>query len=86
MPTISTFFGIAIRMYFDEHGVPHFHAYYGEHSAVFEIQTLQVLEGSLPRRAQSLVREWAQAHRQELMVNWVRAEEHRALNKISPLE
>jgi hypothetical protein len=28
MPTISVFLGIAIRMYYDEHGVPHFHAHY----------------------------------------------------------
>ena len=37
MPTISMFYGIAIRMYFapDEHNPPHFHAYYGEHQASF---------------------------------------------------
>jgi hypothetical protein len=33
MPTISRFFGIAIRMYYDDHDPPHFHAYYGEESA-----------------------------------------------------
>jgi hypothetical protein len=26
VPTISRFFGIVISMYFQEHGVPHFHA------------------------------------------------------------
>ena len=43
MPTISTFFGIFIRMYFDEHSPSHFHAYYGDHSAAIEIETLRVL-------------------------------------------
>ena len=26
MPVISTFFGIVIRMFYREHGLPHFHA------------------------------------------------------------
>ena len=26
MPVISTYFGILIRMYYKEHGPPHFHA------------------------------------------------------------
>jgi hypothetical protein len=29
MPEISRFFGIVIRMYFDDHDPPHFHARYG---------------------------------------------------------
>ena len=47
MPTISMFFGIAIRMYFDEHGPPHFHAYYGGDGAVISIGTLEVTEGQI---------------------------------------
>ena len=31
MPTLSIFFGIVIRMYFDDHPPPHFHAIYGEY-------------------------------------------------------
>jgi len=31
MPEISRFFGIIIRMYFNDHVPPHFHAHYGEH-------------------------------------------------------
>jgi hypothetical protein len=30
MPTICTFFGIVIQMFWREHGPPHFHAIYGE--------------------------------------------------------
>ena len=29
MPELSRFYGIVIRMYYDDHGPPHFHAYYG---------------------------------------------------------
>ena len=43
MPTISKFFGISIRMYYDDHPPPHFHAYYAEDSAKIEIATLGVI-------------------------------------------
>ncbi len=86
MPTISRFFGILIRMYYDDHGLPHFHAHYGNHAAKIEIETLRLTEGKLPRRALGLVLEWAAEHRDELLENWRLAEEHRPLNQIIPLE
>jgi len=86
MPTICVFFGIVIRMYYDEHIPPHFHAYYGESSAVIEIETLRLRDGSLPKRAMALVLEWAQEHRSELMNNWQLAKNHQPLEKIAPLE
>ncbi len=86
MLTISQFFGIIIRMYYGDHRPPHFHAYYGEHEAVFSIETLEMLEGSLPRRARALVLEWAAEHRQELMEDWRLAEQHQPLRQIQPLE
>lgn len=48
MPTISEFFGILIRMYYDDHNPPHFHAYYGAFEAIITIDTLEVLEGTYP--------------------------------------
>jgi hypothetical protein len=86
MPTISVFFGIVIRMYYDDHGPPHFHVYYGEYAAVINIDTLELRDGRLPRRAMSMVTVWAQAHRAELKANWARAEMHQALQRIEPLE
>ena len=65
MPTISTFFGILIQMYWREHGPPHFHAIYGEHEAVIDIRELRVVRGRLPRRALAMVIEWALDHRDE---------------------
>ena len=72
MPVIARFYGIVIKMYFSqsEHGVPHFHAIYGEYNAVFDIQTLEMLEGDLPARAQRLVREWSAQYQQELLRMW----------------
>lgn len=72
MPVIARFYGILIKMYFSqsEHGVPHFHAIYGEFNAVFDIQTLEMIEGDLPSRAQRLVRDWGSQYQSELLQMW----------------
>ncbi len=44
-------------MFFKEHGVAHFHARYGGQIAVFAVESLELLRGELPRRADRLVRE-----------------------------
>jgi hypothetical protein len=50
MPVIARFYGIAVKMYFREHGTAHFHALYGESSGVFEVSTLEMIEGDLPSK------------------------------------
>ena len=47
MPTISYFFGIAIRIYFNEHPPPHFHALYGDDVGQVEIATGKLINGRL---------------------------------------
>jgi hypothetical protein len=86
MPTISQFFGILIRIYYDEHNPPHFHAYYGEYEAQISIDTLEVIVGKLPKRALALVLEWAAEHRDELRKDCELAEQHKPLDPIEPLE
>ncbi len=51
MPTISVFFGILIRMFYDDHNPPHFHAYYNEFHAIIDMENLEIMDGSLPSRA-----------------------------------
>lgn len=51
MPTISAFYGIVIKMFFNDHAPPHFHAEYAEFKATVDIGSLRVLEGQLPRFA-----------------------------------
>jgi hypothetical protein len=70
MPVVARFYGIIVKMYFREHGVPHFHAIYAEYNGVFDIGTLEMIEGDLPRRAQRLVREWAEQYQVELAAMW----------------
>jgi hypothetical protein len=48
VPTISTFYGIVIRMFFNNHSPAHFHALYGEFQATIEIDGPRLLEGELP--------------------------------------
>ena len=66
MPHICEFFGIVIYMYYNDHSPAHFHAEYAEREATFTIDTLEVLEGELPRRPRAFVIEWASLHREEL--------------------
>jgi hypothetical protein len=42
MPEISRFLGIVIGMFYNEHGVAHFHAVYGEHEVTIEIESERV--------------------------------------------
>jgi len=86
LPTISAFYGILIQMFWQEHAPPHFHALYGEFEAVVNIQTLEVIRGSLPRRALSLVHEWATLNQRELMEDWQLCEAKQSPRKIPPLE
>lgn len=86
MPVIATFFGIVIRMYYEDHAPPHFHAEYRGEEASFRLSG-ESLEGRIDSRiARRLVQEWAEAHRLELELNWQRAREGRGLLPIEPLE
>jgi len=85
MPELCRFYGIIIRMYFDDHAPPHFHASYAGEEAVIAIETLAVLHGSLPARAYGLVVEWASLHQSELQAAWDRAKGLQAPGRIAPL-
>ena len=84
MPILSNFYGILIKMYFQqsEHNPPHIHAIYGEYMGSIDIQTGELLEGDLPNRALNLVQEWLQIHRQEVLNIW----NTQQFKKIPPLD
>jgi len=86
VPEISRFFGIVVRMYFSDHEPPHFYAAYGEMEALVAIDTLEILRGELPRRALSLVLEWATLHRNALREDWQLARAGMTPRPIDPLE
>ena len=86
MPEVSRFFGISIRMYFDDHNPPHFHAIYGAAEVEVAIDPLSVLRGRFPRRALGMVLEWTVLHQQELLDNWDRLHNDEPSQIIDPLE
>lgn len=70
MPVIARFYGIVIKMYFNDHLPPHLHAIYGEYNGVFDLNTMEMIEGDLPGRAVKLVREWEKEYQDELIKMW----------------
>lgn len=84
MPEIARFYGIVIKMFFKpkEHEPSHIHALYGEYLGEFNIRTMEMIQGDLPKKAQELVREWLSLHRDELQRMW----DAQQIAKLPPLE
>ena len=82
MPTVASFDGIKIEMYFDEHPPPHFHARYAEFVAQIGIMDLNVIKGSLPPAQLRAVREWADRRRSLLAERWTAIEQNAYPEKI----
>ncbi len=83
MPEIARFYGIVIKMFFKpkEHEPSHIHALYGEYLGEFNILTMDMIQGDLPKKAQELVREWLSLHQAELQVMW----DNQQISKLPPL-
>lgn len=84
MPIISKFYGITIKMYFmqNEHNPPHIHAFYGEYVSVIDVNTLEEIEGNLPKKALKIVREWIEINKNEILEIW----KTQKFRKIKPIE
>ena len=85
MPTISTFYGILVQMFWNDHPPPHFHVRYSDSRARVSIEELKIISGELPRTAERLVLEWAELHQAELMANWLLCKHQERPTKIDPL-
>ena len=85
MPVISMFLGIIIRMFnTNEHNPPHFHAYYQDYEAMFNMEG-EIINGEFPKKQLKFVAAWAELHKDELLANWELATENKELYKIEPL-
>ena len=73
-------------MFYNDHMPSHFHAVYGEHEAMIEIDTLAIYRGELPRRVLALVLEWVALHRADLSRDWTLARSGRMPEPIEPLD
>lgn len=86
MPEISRFFGLIVRMYFNDHAPPHLHAEYQGKKVLVDFQG-NVLRGNLgSRTALRLLREWIDMHVAELQQDWELARAGRDLRNINPLD
>jgi hypothetical protein len=66
------------------HARPHFHARNAGQAASIDFAG-ELIAGTMPRRALTLVREWAKLHEEELEANWERARRDEPLLAIEPL-
>jgi len=86
MPVISQFYGILIRMFYNDHVPAHFHAVYGEYELIVGISPITILEGKAPNRVRSMILEWTALHQEELSENWNRCRQGEQPSPIAPLE
>jgi hypothetical protein len=86
MPEISRFFGIVVAMYYNDHPPPHVHAYYHDFMIQVSIASGARRSGEFPAKAERLLMEWLNLHREELLANWELARRRRPLRRIDPLE
>ena len=86
MPTISWFYGISIRMFFNDHAPPHFHAFYGRHEAKVAIDSGLIIGGHLPPTQRRLVSEWTLRYRPQLMADWALAQADQPPERIPGLD
>jgi len=70
----------------EPHHLPHFHAYYQNDVAVYGINPIELIEGSLPRRQRRLVEAWAELHQSELAADWERLQAGLKPVSIEPLK
>lgn len=87
MPELSRFYGIVVRMYFDDdqqHSLPHIHAYYGSMDASYSLQGKR-LGGKIPSKQEKLLLAWMALHEQELYENWHLANSTGECYRIPPL-
>ena len=89
MPEVSRFFGIIIRMFSEPgtpHQVPHFHAYYQGQAAVFSIDPVDLMAGSIPQKQRRLAEAWAELHQDELIADWTLLHSGHSAAPIEPLK
>lgn len=86
MPIISTFFGIVIRMFYEDHPPPHFHAEQQGQQGIFGFDGVMIAGNIRSQTALRLIREWADLRRGELTADWERATAKQPLDRIPPLE
>jgi hypothetical protein len=87
VPIISYFFGIRIRIRFEDHNPPHFHAEYQGAAASFTMdgEVLAENKKAIPGKQKALIKAWALIHQDELDDIWQMCQESGEVFKIEGL-
>lgn len=85
MPEICRFYGIIISLFWRDHNPPHIHFTYGNYECTISVID-RVVEGKSPAKVISKVNEWIDAHENEILALWEKAQKGEPLNKIEPLK
>jgi len=80
------FFGIIIRMFYNEHNPPHFHAEYQGQKGVFDFEGNLVKGSFTSKTACFLIKKWAVENQNELKENWDNIQTNKELKRIKPLD
>ncbi len=86
MPEICRFLGMVIRMFINEHPPAHYHVKYNDYEATVSIETGEIADGELPKRLRTVLKEWTELRRGELLDNWQRARNHDIIVPVKPPE
>jgi hypothetical protein len=81
MPEIARFYGIVIKMFFDDYSPPQIHAAYGDYVGFIDIKKCKMINGDLSPLAKKMVEKWTKQHKDALLKMW----ETQKIKKLSPL-
>lgn len=84
MPVVSMFYGIIIKMEYNDHLPPHIHAKYSGKEAMFLLNG-ELHKGEFPAKQSALVKSWCLLHQEELEANYELTKEKKEVYKIEPL-
>jgi hypothetical protein len=82
MPTVAIIDGVRIIFYWNDHPPPHFHVEFAGHQGQISLETLDLMQGSLPNTKLNAIRVWAESHREELLECWNKARNNEHPGKV----
>lgn len=88
MPIVSQFYGVIIRMYYDDmkhHNMPHLHIQYNDYKAIYDLNG-KCIKGNIPNKQSKLVEAWIAIHTEELNTLWKLMQEDNEFFTIEPLK
>lgn len=79
MGKLFQFGSITIRVWGSDHRPPHFHVVGPDDEAMVEIETLDIIAGSIPRSVRKAVMDWARSNREAIVAEWNRQNPDKAI-------